>query len=74
MALEMLTTTRLLDLTSLTGVGSSQNESESMFLSHFLETMETRLMDFGLQISAHYLSRVTATPHFSLLLPDEGIQ
>jgi len=74
MALEMLTTTRLLDLTSLTGTGSSHNESENLFLSHFLETMETRLKDFGLQISAHYLSRVTATPHFSLLLPDEGIQ
>jgi uncharacterized alpha-E superfamily protein len=75
MALEMLTTTRLLDLTGLAcPVGDWNNGDTDLFLSSFFETMEKRLKDFGLQISAHYLSRVTATPHFSLLLPDEGIQ
>jgi uncharacterized circularly permuted ATP-grasp superfamily protein/uncharacterized alpha-E superfamily protein len=75
MALEMLTTTRLLDLTGLAcPVGGWNNGDTDLFLSNFFETMEKRLKDFGLQISAHYLSRVTATPHFSLLLPDEGIQ
>ena len=63
-ALEMLTAIRLLDLT---GLACSQSGAENDIPLHqFLETMETRVLDFAQQISAHYLSRVTATPHFSV--------
>jgi hypothetical protein len=36
-------------------------------LAAFLESVEAKLKDFAQQISAHYLSRVPATPHFSAL-------
>jgi hypothetical protein len=36
-------------------------------LAAFLDLMDTRLKDFAQQISAHYLTRVQATPHFSTL-------
>ena len=29
--------------------------------------MDARLKDFAQQISAHYLTRVQATPHFSMI-------
>ncbi len=68
LVLEMLTAARLLDLTGLTcSQGDAQNDAP---LTQFLEAMETRLQDFAQQISAHYLSRVTATPHFSMLLDE----
>ena len=64
MALEMLTSVRLLDLTGLDCVeGSKKSET----LVTFLESMENQLLDFAHQISAHYLSRVPAIPHFSTL-------
>ncbi|MGE4560753.1 MAG: alpha-E domain-containing protein, partial [Desulfobulbus sp.] len=64
LALEMLTDIRLLDLTDLAcSYGSAENEEP---LHRFLETMESNLLAFGQQISAHYLTRVTATPHFSV--------
>jgi uncharacterized circularly permuted ATP-grasp superfamily protein/uncharacterized alpha-E superfamily protein len=64
MTLEMLTNIRLLDLTGLTcSYGSTKNEEP---LHQFLEIMESNLLAFAQQISAHYLTRVTATPHFSM--------
>ncbi len=64
LALEMLTAIRLLDLTGLAcSHGDAQNDAP---LNQFLESMETRLLEFAQQISAHYLTRVTATPHFSV--------
>lgn len=63
MALEMLTSIRLLDLTQL--ACSSGIAENGELLNHFLETMEARLLAFSQQINAHYLTRVTATPHFS---------
>ena len=66
MSLSMLTAIRLLDLTGLTcSSGSAENEAP---LNTFLETMEASLLEFAQQVSAHYLSRVTATPHFSVRL------
>lgn len=64
MALEMLTSIRLLDLTGLAcSSGAPENDAP---LDRFLETMENHLLAFAQQINAHYLTRVTATPHFSL--------
>jgi uncharacterized circularly permuted ATP-grasp superfamily protein/uncharacterized alpha-E superfamily protein len=64
LALEMLTAVRLLDLTGLScSQGSPKNES----LAAFLDLMDTRLKEFSRQISAHYLTRVQATPHFSTI-------
>jgi hypothetical protein len=63
MALEMLTSIRLLDLTEL--ACSSGGPENDELLHGFLETMESRLLAFSQQISAHYLTRVAATPHFS---------
>jgi hypothetical protein len=39
-------------------------------LAAFLELMDSRLKDFAQQISAHYLTRVQATPHFSTISGD----
>ncbi|MFZ2040704.1 MAG: circularly permuted type 2 ATP-grasp protein [Desulfobacterales bacterium] len=67
MALEMLTAVRLVELTGLgCGPGSTPHAS----LAAFLEAMEKRLKEFAQQISAHYLSRVPTTPHFSTLIRD----
>lgn len=60
LALEMLTAARLLDLRDISC--SSGNHTP---LASFLESMEGLLLDFAQQITAHYLSRVPATPHFS---------
>lgn len=66
MSLAMLTAIRLLDLTGLScSSGSAENGAP---LNTFLEAMEARLLEFAQQVSAHYLSRVTATPHFSVRL------
>ena len=64
LSLEMLTAVRLLDLTGLRcSKGGAQTES----LAAFLDLMDIRLKDFARQISAHYLTRVQATPHFSTI-------
>jgi uncharacterized alpha-E superfamily protein len=66
LALEMLTAVRLLDLTGLgCGDGAAGNEP----LAAFLESMAAHLKAFAQHVSAHYLSRVPATPHFSMI-PD----
>jgi uncharacterized circularly permuted ATP-grasp superfamily protein/uncharacterized alpha-E superfamily protein len=67
MALEMLTAARLVDLT---GLDCGAGDAATGPLAAFLETMETRLKDFAQQISAHYLSRVPPTPHFSAIMGD----
>jgi hypothetical protein len=36
--------------------------------------MDTRLKDFAQQISAHYLTRVQATPHFSTIPGDRAMK
>ena len=65
-ALEMLTAVRLLDLTDL---GCSDGSSWPSLVA-FIESMGVHLKDFSQQISAHYLSRVPTTPHFSAISSD----
>ena len=67
MTLEMLTAVRLVDLT---GLGCETGGASTAPLAAFLESMEKRLKDFAQQISAHYLSRVPTTPHFSAITSD----
>ena len=63
-ALEMLTTVRLLDLT---GIECGAQKSQDEMLATFLSSMEALLKEFGQQISGHYLSRVPATPHYTMI-------
>jgi len=65
LSLEMLTAVRLLDLT---GLRCSKGGAQTDSLAAFLDLMDTRLKAFDQQISAHYLTRVQATPHFSTIL------
>jgi uncharacterized alpha-E superfamily protein len=63
LALQMLTAVRLLNVSDHdcreSGAGNDA-------LAGFLETIETQLKAFSQQISAHFLSRVPATPHYAL--------
>ena len=63
-ALEMLTTVRLLDLT---GIECGTQKPQDETLAKFLSSMEALLKEFGQQISGHYLSRVPATPHYTMI-------
>ncbi len=63
-ALEMLTTVRLLDLT---GIECDQEKPQNEMLATFLATMETLLKEFAQQVSGHYFSRVPATPHYTMI-------
>jgi uncharacterized circularly permuted ATP-grasp superfamily protein/uncharacterized alpha-E superfamily protein len=69
-ALEMLTAVRLLDLTA---VGCEEADPPTEPLAAFLDSIEERLKNFGQQISAHYLSRIPATPHFSHISHDPKV-
>jgi uncharacterized alpha-E superfamily protein len=62
--LAMLTAVRLLDLT---GLSCSQDVAGNEQLDTFLASMEGWLKDFSQQITAHYLTRVPSTPHFSMI-------
>lgn len=64
LALKMLTAVRLLDLS---GIDCKAGSDRHASLRSFLETMDRRLTDFAQQVSAHYLTRVPTTPHFSTL-------
>ncbi|BBO91494.1 circularly permuted type 2 ATP-grasp protein [Desulfosarcina ovata] len=64
LALEMLTAVRLLDLS---GLDCKKSNDRRAALEKFLKSMEQRLTDFAQQVSAHYLTRVPATPHFSAI-------
>jgi uncharacterized circularly permuted ATP-grasp superfamily protein/uncharacterized alpha-E superfamily protein len=66
-ALQMLTTVRLLDLTGMK-CGEEKTQQES--LATFLVSMETLLKEFAQQVSGHYLSRVPATPHYTMISGD----
>ena len=63
----MLEAVRQLDLSDPDGEAGQMNQQS---LKLFLETMEGRLMDFAQRVSAHYLSRVPATPHFTSIRSD----
>ena len=62
LALEMLTAVRLLDLS---GLDCREGNDRHAALEAFLTTLEGHLTEFAQQVSAHYLSRVPTTPHFS---------
>jgi len=64
-ALEMLTTIRLYDLTGLQC--ETENSSQNEQLATFLSSMEDLLNEFAQEISGHYLSRVPATPHYTVV-------
>ncbi|GAB6909130.1 conserved hypothetical protein [Desulfosarcina cetonica] len=64
LALEMLTAVRLFDLT---GLDCEHEDDRQTTLENFLRTMEVRLTAFAQQVSAHYLTRVPATPHFTAI-------
>ena len=61
LALEMLTSVRLMDLLS---IECDEADERYRSLMDFLDTMGDRLEGFAEQISAHYLTRVPSTPHF----------
>ena len=64
LALKMLTSVRLMDLVNVEcGRENDRNQS----LLEFLDTMGGCLEDFAEQVSASYLARVPATPHFSAI-------
>jgi uncharacterized alpha-E superfamily protein len=64
MAAEMLDALRRVDLS---GPCSGSREADPENLAPFLESMETRLKAFAQRVSAHYLTRVPSTPHFSMI-------
>ena len=64
MTAEMLGALRHADLSAPCG---GRGEADSEILTGFLDSMETRLKAFARQISAHYLTRVPPTPHFSMI-------
>ena len=66
-ALQMLTTVRLLDLTGMQ-CGEEKTQHES--LAEFLVSMETLLKEFAQQVSGHYLIRVPSTPHYPMIPGD----
>lgn len=66
LALEMLTTTRLLDLTV---IDCKKLSLENNPLSGYLENMASLINEFNQQVSAHYLSRIPTTPHYTSLSP-----
>jgi uncharacterized circularly permuted ATP-grasp superfamily protein/uncharacterized alpha-E superfamily protein len=67
LALEMLAGVRLLDLTE---IHCRENGDSQGPLLEFLDSAERLLNKFGQQITAHYLSRVPTTPHYSVFLAE----
>lgn len=63
-ALKMLTDVRLLDLT---GIQCGMDEPKNESLATFLSSMETLLKEFAQHVTGHYLSRVPATPHYTMI-------
>ena len=66
LALQMLTDVRLLDLSEV----QCTESGDSPQLQDFLDLMKKLLLEFAQQVTAHYLSRVPSTPHFSIFLGD----
>ncbi|MBU0946053.1 MAG: circularly permuted type 2 ATP-grasp protein [Proteobacteria bacterium] len=62
-ALDLLTGIRLLDLTRI-DCGINSDETETVI--EFLTNTERKLKELGQEVSAHYLTRIPSTPHFSI--------
>lgn len=67
LVLSLLTSVRLFDLA---GLDVRKNDADESPLPGFLESMEEQLMDFAQVVTAHYLSRVPAIPHYSVIEGD----
>jgi uncharacterized alpha-E superfamily protein len=63
-ALKMLTAVRLLDLTDLQ---YSEEDRPNETVSSFLGSMSEYLNIFSQEVTAHYLTRIPATPHFTMI-------
>jgi uncharacterized circularly permuted ATP-grasp superfamily protein/uncharacterized alpha-E superfamily protein len=63
-ALQMLTAVRLLDLTT---IDCGQNNGVNAELESFLQLMLNYLQEFAQEVTGHYLTRIPATPHFSVI-------
>jgi uncharacterized circularly permuted ATP-grasp superfamily protein/uncharacterized alpha-E superfamily protein len=63
-ALKMLTAVRLLDLTDLQ---YSEEDRPNETVSSFLDSMSEYLNIFSQEVTAHYLTRIPATPHFTMI-------
>ena len=63
-AQEMLTAVRQVDLSGLRCDGGDASMES---VNDFLASMQTSLKTFTQQVTAHFLSRVPATPHFSMI-------
>jgi uncharacterized alpha-E superfamily protein len=68
--LEMFTAVRLLDLT---GIHAGQSQAELDELTLFLTKTEGQLKDFAQQVTAHYLTQVPTTPHYSIISGNRSI-
>jgi uncharacterized alpha-E superfamily protein len=68
--LEMFTAVRLLDLT---GLHTGQDQSDVDDLTVFLMGIEGQLKDFAQQVTAHYLTQVPTTPHYSIINSSRAI-
>ena len=68
--LEMQTALRMLDLSGI-DCGKESGDLES--LAAFLTTIEIQLKGFAEQVSAHYLIRVPATPHYAMTRGDHSL-
>jgi len=67
-ALKMLTAVRLLDLTGLEcNEENAQNEALAMFLQSMLEYLK----EFSQEVTGHYLTRIPATPHYTMIPGDQ---
>lgn len=69
-SLEMLTAVRLLDLT---GIQCGENNPEVDALVSFLTATESQLKELAQEVTAHYLTRVPATPHYSIIPSDRSV-
>ena len=68
--LEMQTAIRLFDFSV---IHCGEEFSGVDLLTAFLTTIETQLKEFAEQVSAHYLTRVPSTPHYSLIVGDHSL-
>lgn len=69
-ALELLTAARLLDLT---GIHCGEKNPEIDSLAAYLLETESQLKEFSQEVTAHYLTRIPATPHYSVIPGDRAV-
>ncbi len=65
LALEMLTSIRLLNLSNVPQCPDDPTDNSALI--NYLESTLGKIREFSQSIGSHYLSRVPTTPHFSML-------